>query len=146
VLQSALTRPPTTAEKGKKNVGEASTKGIIAPPRAITTVPDDIDLDDDPDVIELEDEIFDRYLAITQARTTSKPNGLGTAKKVIAPTPPVPTPPAPTQPTQPRRNPTVAPHTVRFATPVVATTSLPASAPAPVPTLIYPPSTGYTEA
>jgi hypothetical protein len=31
----------------------------------ITTVPDDIDLDDDPDVIELEDEILDRYLAIT---------------------------------------------------------------------------------
>ena len=31
----------------------------------ITTIPDDIDLDDDPDVIELEDEILDRYLAIT---------------------------------------------------------------------------------
>jgi hypothetical protein len=39
--------------------------GIIAPPMATTTVPDDIDLDDDPDVIELDDEILDRYLAIT---------------------------------------------------------------------------------
>jgi hypothetical protein len=38
---------------------------INTPPKAITTVPDDIELEDEPDVIELEDDILDRYIAIT---------------------------------------------------------------------------------
>jgi hypothetical protein len=47
------------------NVGPPTIAGTIAPPQAITTILDDITLEDDPDVIELEDEILDCYLAIT---------------------------------------------------------------------------------
>jgi hypothetical protein len=38
---------------------------IIAPPDEMITVPDEFDLENEPDVIELEDEILDRYIAIT---------------------------------------------------------------------------------
>jgi hypothetical protein len=55
-------------EKGKANVGPPTIAGEIDPPVAITAFPDDITLEDDPDVIELEDEILDRYLAITATR------------------------------------------------------------------------------
>ncbi len=57
--------PPTRLEKGKANIGPPTIAGTIAPPQAITTIVDDITLEDDPDVIELEEEILDRYLALT---------------------------------------------------------------------------------
>ena len=59
------TKPPTRLEKGKANIGPPTIAGTIAPPQAITTIVDDITLEDDPDVIELEEEILDRYLALT---------------------------------------------------------------------------------
>jgi hypothetical protein len=58
--------PPTRLEKGKANIGPPTIAGTIAPPQAIiTTIVDDITLEDDPDVIELEEDILDRYLALT---------------------------------------------------------------------------------
>ena len=35
-------------------------------------IPDDIDLEEDPEVIELEEDILDRYIALTNTRTTGK--------------------------------------------------------------------------
>jgi hypothetical protein len=68
ISTSPIVQPPTRVDKGKANVGLPTIAGKIAPPVPTTTVPDDITLADDPDVIELEDEILDRYLAITAAR------------------------------------------------------------------------------
>ena len=65
VIQSPPKMPPTRAEKGKANIGIPTTTGAIAPPVAIITLPDDIELEDDPDVIELEEDILDRYIALT---------------------------------------------------------------------------------
>ena len=77
--------PATRAEKGKANVGPTTGPGIIAPPVAKMPIPDDITLEDDPDVIELDDEILDRYLAITAARETTLTHGNGTGNHRVAP-------------------------------------------------------------
>ena len=61
-------------------MGPPTVAGQIAPPVKKTPIPDDFTLDDDPDVIELDDEILDRYLAITAARVPAirkSPKGLG---------------------------------------------------------------------
>jgi hypothetical protein len=85
--------PATRAEKGKANVGPPTETGIIAPPVAETPIPDDITLEDDPDVIELDDEILDRYLAITAARATAQKHGNGSVShRVATPKPPPPRP------------------------------------------------------
>jgi hypothetical protein len=60
---------------------------------AKTPIPDDITLEDDPDVIELEDEILDRYLAITAAKATTQKRGNGSGNhRVATPKPPPPRP------------------------------------------------------
>jgi hypothetical protein len=85
--------PSTRAEKGKANVGPPTVAGHIAPPVAKTPIPDDFTLDDDPDVIELDDEILDRYLAITAARVPAKKIGKGSGShRVATPNPPPPRP------------------------------------------------------
>jgi hypothetical protein len=56
-------------------------------------IPDDITLEDDPDVIELDDEILDRYLAITAARVSAQKLGTGPGShRVATPKPPPPRP------------------------------------------------------
>jgi hypothetical protein len=76
---SPIRQPPTSAAKGKANVGPPTVTGIIAPPVPVANIPDDFTLEDDPDVIELDDEILDRYLAITAARETAQKHRKGTA-------------------------------------------------------------------
>jgi hypothetical protein len=85
VLTYPAVRPATRAEKGKANIGPPTIAGKIAPPVADNIVPDDFTLEDDPDVIELEDEILDRYLAITTAREPAKQSGSGAANRQVAP-------------------------------------------------------------
>jgi hypothetical protein len=65
---------------------------------AVITVPDYITLEDGPDVIELDDEILDRYLAITDAREPAQKVGSGAANRQVAPPKP-----APLRPLLPRR-------------------------------------------
>jgi hypothetical protein len=38
-------------------------------------IPDDIDLEEDPEVIELEEDILDRYIALTYTRAAGKQKG-----------------------------------------------------------------------
>ena len=85
--------PSTRAEKGKANVGPPTEAGTIAPPVAKTPLLDDFTLEDDPDVIELDDDILDRYLAITAARVPAKKLGKGPGShRVATPKPPPPRP------------------------------------------------------
>ena len=86
-------QPPTRAAKGKANVGPQTITGIIAPPVPVATIPDDITLEDDPDVIELEDEILDRYLAITAPKPPTVKSNNGTANHQVAPPKPPQTSP-----------------------------------------------------
>jgi hypothetical protein len=101
--------PPTRAEKGKANVGPPTETGIIAPPVAKTPIPDAFTLKDDPDVIELEDEILDRYLAITAARETAQKHGNGPVSHRVAPLKPPSSRPLPL-----RKSPTGLGPKVRF--------------------------------
>ena len=74
-------------------MGPPTVAGQIAPPVKKTPIPDDFTLDDDPDVIELDDEILDRYLAITAARVPAKKIGKGSGShRVATPKPPPPRP------------------------------------------------------
>ena len=85
--------PSTRAEKGKANVGPPTEAGTIAPPVAKTPLLDDFTLEDDPAVIELEDDILDRYLAITAARVPAKKIVKGSGShRVATPKPPPPRP------------------------------------------------------
>ena len=77
--------PSTRAEKGKANVGPPTEAGTIAPPVAKTPLLDDFTLEDDPDVIELEDEILDRYLAITAPKPPTVKSKNGTVNHQVAP-------------------------------------------------------------
>ena len=110
-------QPPTRAEKGKANVGPQTLTGIIAPPMPVATIPDDITLEDDPDVIELDDEILDRYLAITAPRPPAVKSNNGAANHQVAP----PKPPQ-TRPLLHRKPTTGSGSRVRFAIPLTRAT------------------------
>jgi hypothetical protein len=69
------TRPPTWAEKGKAPIGKQMPLGEIAPPDGTILITDDIALENDLDVIELEEDILDRYIAICNNRAPGQLKG-----------------------------------------------------------------------
>ena len=99
--QSPPTRPPTWAKKGKATLGKQMPMGEIAPPDGTILITDDIALEEDLNVIELEEEILDRYIAICNNRAPGQLKGQLASPK-----------PAPHELTVPKRQ------TVRFTSKV----------------------------